>query len=122
MPGHVDVTVPRMTESGKELRVACRSDVPGHCLIELTCERGQFTFDPEPRTKFDGTHAGMRALSDVYRRANDDCYARHKLDGVSESFETTLKIPEHVTGACLIRVFVQGAKAAALGAASVYVE
>jgi hypothetical protein len=63
----------------------------------------------------------MQSLTDVYRRANDDCWATQRCEARETEFETTLRIPDEAQGPCAVRVFVEGAKSSALGAAVLYV-
>jgi hypothetical protein len=113
----VEIDVPRSARPGETLVVRCRSEVTGKGTVELACRRGRLSFTPERRTQFDGSHEGMLALTDVYRRANDDCWASQTCETTDREFEATLEIPPDARGPCSIRVFVQGATTYAIGAA-----
>jgi hypothetical protein len=117
----VEIDVPRSARPGQSLLVKCRSNVTGLGTVELACRRGRLNFTPDRRTQFDGSHKGMQELTDVYLRANDDCWTSGRCETSGSEFEATLQIPQDVQGACAVRVFIQGAKACALGAAVLYV-
>jgi hypothetical protein len=117
----VEIDIPRSARPGQSVVVKCRSNVTGAGTVELACRRGQLNFTPERRTQFDGSHEGMQALTDVYLRANDDCWATQSCEANGTEFETTLRIPAEALGPCAVRVFIQGAKAYALGAAVLHV-
>jgi hypothetical protein len=117
----VEIDVPRSVSSGEQFAITCRTDVAGQCTVELACRRGRLTFKPESRLQFDGTHEGMEELTRVYRRANDDRFASRQFMCTTGEFATTLSVPPDAHGPCAVRVFVQGAKTCALGAAALYV-
>jgi hypothetical protein len=119
--GEVEIEVPRSARPGEKVVVRCRTGVTGRGLVELACRRGRLNFTPERRDRFDGSHEGMLALTDVYLRANNDCWSSRECEAVGTEFETTLEIPAEAHGPCAVRVFVQGAKACAIGAAVLHV-
>ena len=120
-PQKLEVTTAAIAEAGESLTISCRSEVVGNCYVELVCQRGRFTYQPTRRTKFDSTDEGMKALTDEYLRANNDCFAQRKFRAESELFETQLTVPEHAVGRCHVRVFVAGDRGYAMGAANLRV-
>lgn len=120
-PQPIELQVPSMIAPGETLTVRGQGAVAGECLVELTCRRGRLTFRPEPRTKFDGTHEGMAALDEIYRKANEDRYATCSLTTTEPSFTAQLRVPEDVEGSCVVRAFIRGEEAFAMGATSLQV-
>lgn len=106
-PEQVDVDVERSAVPGDRIRVQCRSKVAGKCLVELACRRGRFTFAPEARLEFDGSHEGMRRLDAVFAQANDDVYCRRLVTTKGQPFEVELDVPPHALGACTVRVYIE---------------
>ena len=64
----------------------------------------------------------MRSLNTVYERANEDRYTQQSFRTGTSTFHTSLRIPEHVEGRCLVRVFLRDRESCALGAASLRVD
>ncbi len=121
-PQPIELQVPSMISPGETLTVRGQGQVAGECLVELTCRRGRMTFRPEPRTQFDGTHEGMAALDEIYRKANEDRYATCVLTTTEPNFTAELRVPEDVEGSCVVRAFIRGEHAFAMGATSLQVK
>ena len=102
-----------------EVKINCEGGLSGVAVIELACRRGDFTYKPEARLEYDGSHQGMQALNAEYWRANDDCFVQRRILVDSDTFQTELKIPENAGGRCYVRVFVEGDRDFGMGTAVV---
>ena len=118
-PKKIDVTTAESAEPGQSLKINCRGGLSGVGVIELVCRRGDFTYTPEPRLEYDGSHQGMQALNAEYWRANDDCFVQRRMLVDSDTFQAELKIPENAVGRCYVRVFVEGDRDFGMGSAVV---
>jgi hypothetical protein len=120
-PRSVQLQVPQRVKAGESLTVQWQSELAGRCVLELACRRGQLPFRPEPRLHFDGSDAGMQMLSQVYRQANDDTFARRQFVMDQTTGEALLPVPEHVRGACAVRLYLESDQGHAIAAATVFV-
>ena len=118
-PKKIDVTTVGLAEPGQSLKIHCEGGLSGVAIIELVCRRGDFTYEPEARLEYDGSHQGMQALNAEYWRANNDCFVQRRILVDSDTFQTELKIPENAEGRCYVRVFVEGDRDFGMGAAIV---
>jgi hypothetical protein len=120
-PGNVELEAPERVEAGTRLNVVGRSEVEGACTVELVCRRDRTTFTPPLRREFDPSPEALSALNDVYRRANDGCWAANTTSVQAGRFETQFDVPQDAQGPCHVRVFVRGDVEFAMGARDVYV-
>ena len=118
-PKKIDVTTVGLAEPGQSLKINCEGGLSGVAVIELVCRRGDFTYEPEARLEYDGSHQGMQALNAEYWRANNDCFVQRRILVDSDTFQTELKIPENAGGRCYVRVFVEGDRDFGMGTAVV---
>ena len=83
----------------------------------------RLTFSPPIRTKFELTDAAEREYDETYRQANDPRLDSVRLTVPAGKFAATLRIPDSASGACHVRVVVEGDSdgGVAFGAADVEV-
>lgn len=120
-PRPVEIKVERRVNSNEPLDIEIASPVSGLCTIEVTCPRGELTFPFESRKEFDGTHQGMRALDELYRKANNDRWMTMKRPIDSNGLTTRIHLPPAIAGSCWIRCFVEAEDDFAMGAEKVFV-
>ena len=120
-PQPVELTVPKAAFPGDEISVSFDSKLAGKSVVELSCPRGRFTFEPPKRTKFDASDAGMASMNETYQQANRDIWLRQELDAVAGENSTTIKIADNIRGPAFVRLFIQGEKDFAIGSSQIYV-
>jgi hypothetical protein len=116
------VNVPRHVSPGEIMEIAGTSPVDGSAEIELVVRRDRLTFRPRPRATYENTPVAREEYQDTYARANDTRLVTETVQVVDGAFQVRLTVPATASGECHVRVFVQGAKHAALGAADVTIE
>jgi hypothetical protein len=119
-PRPLDVRVGPTAVSGRPLEVSGRSPLDGTCTVELVVRRDRLTFQPPPRGQFDPR--SLAQYAEIYERANEPRLASRKLELVEGMFHTELDVPPEARGACHVRVFVEGSRDCAAGAADVRLE
>jgi hypothetical protein len=122
-PQPVELKVPSSADAGEEIEIAGTCAVSGRCTVELVCRRDRTTFAAPRRSGFKVSDESLKALDDVYvyARANDQRYAAIDANIIEGRLQTKLYVPETCTGHCHVRVFVEGTKDFAIGAADIYV-
>ena len=120
-PAEIKLDAPREALPGETLQIAGTTELVGKGILELVCRRDQFKSSPPLRERFDPTDKGLAALHDVYRAANDRCWARWGLDLPGGQFTTEIRVPPECRGPCHVRLLVADGKSHALGAANVYI-
>jgi hypothetical protein len=116
-PRKIDVQVPPTLEAGKRIEVAGHSPIAGTCTVELVVRRDRLTFKPPARGQFDPDR--LDEYSETYRRANEPRLVSLVVGPVEGRFGARLDVPPDARGACHVRVFVQGQRDCAAGAADV---
>jgi hypothetical protein len=107
--------------AGETLEVVGESPLAGNCTLEFVVRRDRLTFSPRIRTKFELTDTAQREYEETYRRANDPCLEKAQLAVPAGKFHTSLRVPAGASGACHVRVVVEGDGGVAFGAADVEV-
>lgn len=120
-PEPVEVRAASEIEPGSTLEVSGVSPLAGRCRIELAVPRGQLTFPTPRRTDYPRDAADWAVFEDEYRRAGDDRLAWCELTTAQGAFSAELLVPANATGACVVRVFIEGTDGCAIGAAEVNV-
>jgi hypothetical protein len=100
--------VPPRATAGGQIDVAGESTIAGRCTVELVVRRDRLTFSPPIRTKFELTEAAEREYDETYRRANDPRLDSVRLTVPAGKFAATLRVPDSASGACHVRVVVEG--------------
>jgi hypothetical protein len=118
----VRLDVQTSARAGESVVLRGMSPVAGTCTLELVSDRGQLTFTPPSRDRYDASLAAEAEFADTYRRANDHRYAAVTLSVPQGAFTTELHVPESARGACYVRAFIAGQTEHAVGAARVLVE
>jgi hypothetical protein len=118
----IKLEVPPKATAGGQIAVTGQAPLAGRCTVELVVRRDRLTFDPKPRTAFELTETAQREYQETYRRANDSRLAEVRLAVPAGKFSTMLRVPESASGACHVRVVIEGEGAGvAFGAADVEV-
>jgi hypothetical protein len=120
-PEEVAVEAPRFVVAGDTLRLSGTCKIDGKCTVELVVRRDRLTFDPPERERYDESAESMAGFAEVYRRANDPLLASQSVVVRDGKFDAAIAVPVGVDGPCHVRVFVEGAKQAAIGASDLYV-
>jgi len=120
-PQEVKIKVAEYGTSGGQLKMSGTSPVSGTCTVELVCRRDRTKRPLRSRSRFEPTDEALIRYTDVYRQANDHCWARQTLRVGESDFRARLEIPASAVGPCHVRVSVEGEDGFALGAADVYV-
>jgi hypothetical protein len=119
-PRQLEVRVQPTAVAGGRMEVRGNSPVGGAGTVELVVRRDRLTFQPPPRGQFDPR--ALAQYAEVYERANEPRLVSQRLDLVEGVFHTELDVPDEARGACHVRVFVEGTKDCAAGAADVRLE
>jgi hypothetical protein len=111
---------------GDEVRIKAGLPVAGRMILELVCRRDVLKADLPARERFDPSNAGLASLQETYLRANDSVWSRRELELRSlppeeEPLSLSLPVPKEARGAAHVRVFIQGERDYAAGAASVFI-
>ncbi len=114
-PRTIDVRVTQSGQAAERIQVEGHSPIAGHCTVELVVRRDRLTFRPPARGHFDPTR--LDEYSRTYRLANEPRLASLELGRVAGAFRAELDIPPQSRGACHVRVFVEGDRDCAAGAA-----
>ncbi len=117
-PKHVEVEVSD-TETGSMLDVQGTCPIDGVATVELAVPRDRLTFTPPARPAYPETPDELASFQEVYRQANDQRLAFCSATVSGGRFHAQLPVPAGVDGACHIRVFVEGNRDFAMGAAAV---
>jgi hypothetical protein len=115
------IKVPATVRPGETLRIEGTSEVDGRCTLELVVRRDRLAFRPQLRREFDRTPSALTAYRAMYDRANDSRLASIETLATAGVYAAALTVPADATGECHIRVFIEGVKACAMGAADVRV-
>jgi hypothetical protein len=107
--------------AGSTLDVAGESSISGRCTLEFVVRRDRLTFSPRIRTKFELSETAQREYEETYRRANDPRLDTALLTIPAGKFRTSLRVPTSASGACHVRVVVEGDAGVAFSAADVEV-
>lgn len=116
-PRTIELAVRPTALAGESIDVTGTSPIAGTCTIELVVRRDRLAFEPPARGQFDPLQ--MAGYAAVYERANEPRLASVQLGRVEGQFSARLSVPPDARGACHVRVFVEGQRACALGAADV---
>ncbi|MCA9217673.1 MAG: hypothetical protein KDB27_31605 [Planctomycetales bacterium] len=120
-PRQVEISGAKAAFPGDEVTIDFDCPCHGKAIIELTCPRGRFTFDPPTRSEFDASDAGMASMTDTYRLANQDSWLRQDLDVAAGGNSTKIKLADHIRGPTFVRIFVTGESDFAMGSHQIYV-
>jgi hypothetical protein len=129
-PQEVKVETSAQTAPGKTLQVKVESPVSGRMVLELVCRRDIPKVDLPPRDRFDSSSAALARLQETYQQANDCVWCRQEVDlrgrtavdpAQGITIQGVLAVPREARGAAHVRVFVQGEKDYAAGAANLYI-
>ena len=113
--GAVELECVEETAAGKRLKVVGKTEVDGDVLVEFALER---TPNVGFRAGDDDTH-----FAAMYERANAWVKAQTTAQAADGRFEAELELPgDLLTGKYHVRVYVTGAKGAAMGARAVEVK
>jgi hypothetical protein len=117
-PAPVELTVAATAERGGRLEVVGKCSVEGPCVAELVSPRDRAP--PLSRGALEpATASDLTARQDLYERANDPRLATADARVVDGRVSCWLDVPENAPDDCHVRLFVQGARAHAVGAARV---
>jgi hypothetical protein len=116
-PQPVELDVCPTALAGESIDILGTSPIAGACTIELVVRRDRLAFEPPARGQFDPRQ--MADYAAVYARANEPRLAAARLDRVDGPFSARLNVPAEARGACHVRVFVEGQRGCAVGAADV---
>jgi hypothetical protein len=116
----IKLDVPRRAAAGGVLEVSGESTVAGRGTVELVVRRDRLTFLPRARTTFELTDTAQREYEETYRRANDPRLQTVQFAVPAGKFTTTLRVPDSASGACHVRMVVEG-DGVAFGSADVEV-
>ncbi len=119
-PTPVELTVAPTTERGGRLEVVAKCAVDGPCTVELVGPRDRAP--PLSRASLEpATPSDLTARQQLYERANNPRLASATVRAVDGRIHCWLDVPENAPEECHVRLFVEGAKAHAVGAAKVKV-
>jgi peptidase C25-like protein len=129
-PQQVKVETASQAAPGNALQVKVESPVGGRMLLELVCRRDVPKVALPARDRFDPSSAALAHLQETYQQANDCVWCRQELDlrgrpavnpieGIT--IHGVLAVPREARGAAHVRVFVEGEKDFAAGAANLYI-
>jgi hypothetical protein len=120
-PEQLKLDVAGTARVGEELVISGETKLAGRCSLELVVRRDRLKFSPPLRLNFDADAAKLEEYQQTYSQANDPRLTSTSLDVSVGQFSAKLRVPATSPGACHVRVFVQGARNIALGAADVEV-
>jgi hypothetical protein len=119
-PAPVELKVAPTAERGARLEVVAECAVEGHCTVELVSPRDRAP--PVSRSALEpATPSDLIARQQLYERANNPRLASAAGRVVDGRIQCWLDVPENAPEVCHVRLFVEGAKAHAVGAAKVRV-
>jgi hypothetical protein len=116
------VRAPRQACPGDVIDVSGTTPFDGAAEIELVVRRDRLTFRPPARITYENTPSAREEFQATYARANDTRLAGTSTTAKHGAFHARLTVPASASGECHVRVFVQGEKDAAVGAADVTIE
>lgn len=119
-PAPMELTIAARAERGGRLEVLGKCGVEGNCVAELVSPRDRAP--PLSRAALEpATASDLSARQDLYERANNPRLASAEARVVNGQVHCWLDVPENAPDECHVRLFVQGTKAHAVGAAKVNV-
>jgi hypothetical protein len=118
-PKPVELAVSNVAETGPALEVSGTCPIDGRATVELVVPRDRLTFTPPTRSSYPHDSADLAGFQEVYHRANDQRLASCPVVVKGGRFATRLEVPDGVSGACYVRVFVEGSGDCAVGAVAV---
>lgn len=116
------VKAPANVRSGESLAITGTAPFDGAVEVELVVRRDRLTFRPPARTKYENSQTARDEYQRTYVRANDARLVSAMTMAKGGTFAATLAVPAEASGECHVRVFVQGEKETAVGAADVTVK
>ncbi|HZL87135.1 MAG TPA: C25 family cysteine peptidase [Pirellulaceae bacterium] len=129
-PQEIKVETAPKAVPGTTLHVKVESPVSGRMVLELVCRRDVQKVSLPSRDRFDPSSASLSRLQETYQQANDCVWCRQEVDlrgrsaaepGQAIIVQGVLAVPSEARGAAHVRVFVEGAKDYAVGAANLYI-
>jgi len=114
-PRNIELIVPDEAAAGGQLLVRANSPVAGRCRVELTVPPGVLTFKPPSRSEYPTSPEMLREFTDVYQRANDDRLQAVDLTAPVGRFDAQVPVPNHFTGTCYVRIYIEGERDFAAG-------
>ncbi len=120
-PEAVEVTAPAEVRAGEEFVMTTTSPIAGRATIEFVVRRDRLKTPPADRTTYDITAFGMQNYAEAYAEANDTRLAGETVEISAGRLERRILVPTRIKGDCHVRVYVEGAKAYAMGSADLRV-
>ena len=112
----INLEVSADSNAGDLLQITGNSPVGGRCLIELVATRGQLTYEPAARSKYEASPMAIAAFNTDYQRANNRCWVKQEHQIEPGPFQVDLKIPTEAIGKGHVCVFIEGTQDYAQGA------
>ena len=97
------------------------SPIAGRATIEFVVRRDRLKTPPADRTTYDITAFGMQNYAEAYAEANNTRLAGETVEIPAGRLERRILVPTRIKGDCHVRVYVEGAKAFAMGSADLKV-
>lgn len=121
-PAPLRLDVAASAAAGSRLEIAGHSPIDGVAVVELAVRRDRLRFAPPRRTKYAADEASRAEFQQTYRLANEPRLTQTRARVSDGRFRAELAIPDDAAGPCWVRVFVEGDRACALGAAELHIE
>ncbi len=121
-PKPIKLTLPQVAIAGEPLEVTGICSIDGRGTVELVVRRDRFTFKPPIRGVYPKTSEGLAEFQSIYIRANDRRLTSTDVTIRNGRFSITLEVPPEANGPCHVRLFVEGVKDFAVGAADLQIE
>ncbi|MCA9187521.1 MAG: C25 family cysteine peptidase [Pirellulaceae bacterium] len=115
----VVIDCPREAEPGSRIAVRMTSPVVGQAMVELVCRRDRSTHTLARRQTWDDTQAGLAAMNQQYRKANDRQWSVQIVQLQDRESTVELEVPKEAAGPCHVRAFVQRDRQWGIGSADI---
>ena len=98
-PHAISMHCPSSIRAGDRLIVRGSAPFQGSCVAEIVCRRDRLTFTPPRRRSPAESEEGRHAMTEIYRRANDDRWYHRRFPMESGKFAVELHVPDGGPGA-----------------------
>ncbi len=120
-PQVIELDVAAEVPAGRPLQIKGTCPVAGRATIELVVRRDRLAAAAPSRGEYPQTSGELAAFQEVYQRANDRRLGWVELAVENGPFVAKLDVPGTASGACHVRVFVEGRDDFAMGAADLVI-
>lgn len=121
-PAKIDFGTQEDATAGETLIISGKSPTSGTMVLELAYRRDRLRKRFPRRSKYDSSNESFETYQEVYDQSRDLVVQRASVKVKQGLFSTKLEIPENVSGACVIRAYIDAKDGVAIGATPIKIK